>query len=211
MAQITEITWLPLRADAKDSEASSSLKSLAPEMRSRPGLELSWQGATLERPNSLDNINVWASEEAYRASLSTDLHKQATALVTSLIDTDAAATGAVPYHNLLTLHKPAQTVLVAPVVQITNIFLPSDVDKEAFEAVWEDLVAHMRANPPEGFIAGAHGWGLEEVNGAKVFTALSGWESIESNVKGEGSVSDKFAGVLKFTNVFHVYLTRPLS
>lgn len=124
--------------------------------------------------------------------------------MTSLLDTDAATTGAVPYHNLLTLHKPVETVVVAPVVQITNIFLPSDVDKAAFEAVWEDLVAHMRANPPEGFVAGAHGWGLEEVNGAKVFTALSGWESIELNLKGQATVSDKFAGIQKFSNVFEV-------
>ncbi|KAK4208468.1 putative rieske domain-containing protein [Rhypophila decipiens] len=206
-SQIIEIAWIPLRADAKDSEASASLKTLAPEMRSRPGLESSWQGAPLERPQSLEVVNVWSSHDAYTASRSTPLHEQATKLMTSLIDPDAAAAGAQPYHNLLTLHKPVETVIMAPVAQITNIFLPSDVDKPAFEAAWEELVEHMRANPPEGFIAGAHGWGLEEVNGAKVFTAMSGWESIELNLKGQAAVSDKFEGIQKFSNVFEVHHT----
>ncbi|KAM7187799.1 putative rieske domain containing protein [Rhypophila sp. PSN 637] len=202
-SQITEIAWIPLRADAKDSEASASLKTLGPEMRSRPGLVSSWQGAPLERPQSLEVVNGMAST----LSRSTPLHQQATKLMTLLIDPDAAAAGAQPYHNLLTLHKPVETVIIAPVVQITNIFLPSDVDKAAFEAAWEQLVEHMRANPPGGFIAGAHGWGLEEVNGAKVFTAMSGWESIELNLKGQAAVSDKFEGIRKFSNVFEVHHT----
>ena len=129
-------------------------------------------------------------------------HAEITKLMKSLIDTSNPAVQT--FHNTVILHKPIETVIVAPVVQITNIFLPANVDKAAFDVAWEGLVSHMRANPPDGFVAGAHGWGLEEINGAKVFTALSGWESVEKNAAGQAAVADKFGAISKFSNVFDV-------
>jgi len=57
MSRITEITWVPLTPDAKDSDAAASLKKLGPEMAARPGLEGSWHGAPFERPQSAEVIN----------------------------------------------------------------------------------------------------------------------------------------------------------
>ena len=56
MFPITEITWVPLIADAATSEAATTLKNIAPQMSARPGLEGSWHGASVERPQSAEII-----------------------------------------------------------------------------------------------------------------------------------------------------------
>ncbi|KAK3312279.1 hypothetical protein B0H66DRAFT_632899 [Apodospora peruviana] len=205
MSQITEVAWLPLKPDSKDSDAAAALKKIGPDLRAQPGLDGSWHGATIERPQSAEFVSVWASEEAYKQAQGSSIRAEAGKLMQELIDTSDPAVK--PYHNAFTLHKPFDTVVVAPVVQVTSIFLPAGVDRAAFEAAWEAIVSHLRQNPPDGFVAGAHGWGLEEVNGAKVFGAFSGWESVEKNAAGQAGIADKFGEILKFTNVFEVHHT----
>jgi len=57
MPEITEIAFFPWKADAKDSDAAATLKSLRPQLQSRPGLLSSWYGAPLERPQSAEFVN----------------------------------------------------------------------------------------------------------------------------------------------------------
>jgi len=42
------------------------------------------------------------------------------------------------------------------------------------------------------------------VNGAKVFAAASGWESIEKRIAAHGAIAEKFAEVQKFSSVVEV-------
>lgn len=61
----------------------------------------------------------------------------------------------------------------------------------AFEAEWAKLVGG--ASPPtgEGFVAGAHGWGTEEVGGNKHFFVVTGWESVAKAEANKASSAEK--------------------
>jgi len=80
----------------------------------------------------------------------------------------------------------------------------------AFKAAFDNVVSGVYTSPPEGFVVGASGWALDEINGAKVFLALSGWESIEKRLAAHGAISERFAEVQKFTNVVEVVCSLPL-
>ncbi|KAK5652224.1 hypothetical protein OQA88_10721 [Cercophora sp. LCS_1] len=205
MPQITEIAWFPLRSGHETTEAGAALRNLAPQLRAQPGLVSAWHGNPLERPQSGEFVNVWDSEESYKASESSPLKAQATKLVGELLD--ASEPSLKPYHNAVPFSKPFETVAAAPVVQVSSFFLPADVDKAAFEAAFDSVLKAVYGNPPDGFVVGAHGWALESVNGAKVFATISGWQSIEKRVAAHAGIAEKFAEIQKFTNVVEVHHT----
>ena len=65
----------------------------------------------------------------------------------------------------------------------------------------------MYASPPEGFVTGTNGWALETVNGAAVFVAASGWESLERRLEAHERVKGTFGEVEAFTKVVEVHHT----
>ncbi|KAK3361314.1 hypothetical protein B0T24DRAFT_671554 [Lasiosphaeria ovina] len=213
MPQITELAWFPLKEGARDSDAWATLKKLGPDLRAQPGLEASWHGAPLERPQSSEIVNVWASSDAYTASKSSPLHAAAAKLMVELVDASSDPAAPKPYHNAVVFDAPFAAVAAAPLVQMSSVFLPLDIDAPAFEAAWASVVASLRENgPPDGFVAGVHGWALEAVHGipkfpagAKVFVTASGWESLEKNVAAHVGVADKFAEVQRFSDVFEAH------
>lgn len=205
MPQITEFAWFPLKAGTESSPATAALKKLGPKLQSQPGLVNSWHGAPLERAQSAEFVNVWESEEAYKASQASSLHAEAGDLIGELVDKSDPAVK--PYHNAIPFDKPFEKVAAAPIVQLSSIFLPVDVDKAAFQAAFDGVLTHLYSSPPDGFVLGAHGWALEEVNGAKVFATASGWESIEKRLAAHAKISEKFAEIQKFTNVVEVHHT----
>ncbi|KAK4443643.1 putative rieske domain-containing protein [Podospora aff. communis PSN243] len=205
MPEITEIAWFPWKADAQDLPANAELKALGPELSARPGLVASWFGHPFERPQSGEFINVWESEDAYRANQSSPLYTRLKSLSSALIDTSDP--NVIPYHNAIPFSKPFSAVAAAPVVQLSSIFLPADVDKAAFEAAFDKVLESIYGSPPDGFVVGTHGWALEEVKGAKVFATASGWESIEKRLAAHAGISEKFAEVQKYSNVVEVHHT----
>ena len=78
MPQITEFAWFPLKAGTENSEAAASLKKLSPQLHSQPGLEGSWQGAPLERPQSAEIVNgiITLPSEYLRSNLTKDLTRR---------------------------------------------------------------------------------------------------------------------------------------
>jgi hypothetical protein len=60
MSQITELAWIPVKADAENSDAAQAMKNLGPQMLSQPGLEASYHGRPAEMPNSVDFVNGMA-------------------------------------------------------------------------------------------------------------------------------------------------------
>ncbi|KAK0620606.1 hypothetical protein B0T14DRAFT_567348 [Immersiella caudata] len=205
MPEITEIAWFPWKADAKDSPENAELKALGPELQARPGLVASWFGHPLERPQSGEFINLWESESAYQSNQSSPLYTRLKSLSSALID--GSDPNVTPYHNAIAFSKPFAAVAAAPIVQLSSIFLPSDVDKAAFEAAFDKVLQHLYSSPPDGFVVGTHGWALEEVKGAKVFAAASGWESIEKRLAAHEGIAERFAEVQKFSNVVEVHHT----
>ncbi|KAK1832543.1 hypothetical protein QBC39DRAFT_68353 [Podospora conica] len=205
MPLITELSWLPFKPGTESSDAATALKDLGPQLASQPGLEGHWRGAPLERPNSLEFVNVWNSEQAYQTSQSSPLHSEATALIQQLVDTSNPLIK--PYHNAVPFDKPFAEVAVAPLVQLSSFFLPADVNRSAFEAAFKNVLAPLYANPPEGFVTGTNGWALETVNGAAVFVAASGWESLEKRLEAHERVKGTFGEVEAFTKVVEVHHT----
>jgi len=205
MPEITEIAWFPWKPDARESATAAQLKDLGPELRSRPGLLGSWHGAPLERPQSAEFVNLWDSEASYQANQTSEIYARLKSISAALIDTSDPAVK--PYHNAIAFSKPFEAVAAVPIVQVSSLFLPADVDKAAFEAAFDNVLAHLYGSPPDGFVVGTHGWALEEVNGCKVFAAASGWETIEKRLTAHAGIAERFEEVQKFTSVVEVHHT----
>lgn len=225
MPLITEISWLPFKPNTESTAAATALADLGPQLASQPGLVSHWRGAPLERPNSLEFINgpspspphqpptnprapptVWTSEQAYRTSHTSPLHTTATTLLDPLIDTTNPLIK--PYHNAIPFDKPFSDVAAAaPLVQLSSFFLPADVDRQAFETAFKNVLARVYADPPAGFVTGTNGWALEAVGGAAVFVAASGWESLERRVEAHERLRGMFGEVEGFTKVVEVHHT----
>ncbi|KAK1758921.1 hypothetical protein QBC47DRAFT_356831 [Echria macrotheca] len=205
MPYITEFAWFPVKADADGSEAAVAFKNLRPELYSQPGMQGAWSGAPLEKPQSREFVNSWDSEANYITSQDSPIHTQAKKLMGQLIDRSDPAVK--PYHNAVALSKPFEVVAAAPVVQVSSFFLPADVDKAAFEAAFNKVLSQVYDSPPDGYVVGANGWALEDVNGAKVFATVTGWESVEKRMAAHAAMADKFGEVQKFTTVVEVHHT----
>lgn len=115
-----------------------------------------------------------------------------------------------PVHNLFTLDGDFAKVAESPVVQIAATIVPTSVSSSDFEAAFNDVVKASGA--PDGFVAGAHGWGAQEIDHpkagkSKVFLATSGWAS-EDKAKAASSGAQKtFEPLKKFTEHHHVRTT----
>ncbi|KAK3934055.1 hypothetical protein QBC46DRAFT_90710 [Diplogelasinospora grovesii] len=218
MPEVTEIAWMPLKADAKDHEATAALKALGPEMLAQPGLLSSWHGLPIEKPSSVEVVNVWDSEASYTTSQSSPLHAKSKDLIKQVIDTSDPAVH--PYHNTILFDKPFDKVASAPVVQMTAIFLPAATDKAEFETAFEGVLDLLRGNMPAGFVIGTHGWATNEIEHhpkiggkAKVFVSASGWESLEkitaahAGAGGAGGIADKFKDLERFGGVHDAHHT----
>lgn len=95
--------------------------------------------------------------------------------------------------------------------QIAATFVPTSVSSADFEAAFNEVLKAGGA-PPDGFIAGAHGWGLEEIDHpeagkSKVFLATSGWASDEKAKAASAGAEKTFEPLKKFTEHHHVRTT----
>lgn len=111
-----------------------------------------------------------------------------------------------PVHNLFTLHGDFVKAAESPVTQFAATFVPP-ASAADFEATFNEVV--KAGGQPDGFIAGAHGWGAEEIEHpkagkVKVFLAASGWASDEK-AKAAGAGGQKtFEPLRKFAEHHHV-------
>jgi hypothetical protein len=111
-----------------------------------------------------------------------------------------------PYHNAVAFNKPFETIGGAPVVEMTAIFLPTDIDKSAFEAAWGNAISDT-SKIPEGFLGGCSGWAMDDVEGhpkmpkAKLFLVSTGWESMERATAAVEKSKDNFKELAKFSEV----------
>ena len=95
--------------------------------------------------------------------------------------------------------------------QIASTFVPSSVNPADFEAAFNEAVKSGGA-PPDGFIAGAHGWGAEEIDHpkggkVKVFLATTGWASDDKAKAASAGGEKVFESLKKFTEHHHVRTT----
>lgn len=100
----------------------------------------------------------------------------------------------------------------SPVIQQTFIFLPTTVVKADFDTAWAAAIKGFKDAPLDGWKAGAHGWGSEEIEHkeagkSKVFLAISGWESHEKALAASEKAQGNFAGLEKFGQTFHIRYT----
>lgn len=125
-----------------------------------------------------------------------------------------------PHRVAVIFKTPFSAVADAPVVTMSALFLPTDVNVTALEKAF--AAAAGGGGQPDGFIAGVNGWVTEDVvdhpkmqgKKAKVFIAASGWESLEKNKLAQEASADRFKEELgKFTDVwdlvgsYHHYAT----
>jgi hypothetical protein len=150
---------------------------------------------------------VWESEQAYKDGYEASSKSEAAQLIQSMVDTSNPALK--PYHNCVTFNQPFEKVASAPVTSMVAVFLPSDADTAAFTAAWEAIASGLASAVPDGFVAGAHGWAADEIEGhpkmdgkkAKVFVTATGWESIEKEKAASAGLAEKFAELKKFSEI----------
>ena len=93
--------------------------------------------------------------------------------------------------------------------QIAATFVPP-ASAADFEAAFNEVV--KAGGAPDGFIAGAHGWGAEEIDHpkagkSKVFLATSGWESTDKAKAAGAGAQKTFEPLKKFAEHHHVRTT----
>lgn len=95
--------------------------------------------------------------------------------------------------------------------QIAVTFVPTSVSTADFEAAFNEALKAGGA-PPDGFIAGAHGWGLEEADHpeagkSKVFLSASGWASDDKAKAASAGAQKTFEPLKKLAEHHHVRTT----
>lgn len=95
--------------------------------------------------------------------------------------------------------------------QIAATSVPTSVNPADFEAAFNEVLKAGGA-PPDGFVAEAHGWGMEEIDHpkvgkAKVFLATSGWASVDKAKAASSGAEKAFEPLKKFTEHHHVRTT----
>jgi hypothetical protein len=158
-----------------------------------------------------DSPQVWNSEAEWKASQGNAIHEKVVAVFKELVDTsDPTVKG---YHNAFKFNNNFDTIVKAPVVALTAALLPASADAAAFEATWNSILSEHRSSAPEGFVAGAHAFAINDVEAhpthgdVKVFCAISGWESVEKNEAARQGMVSKFGELRKFTDVIITHHT----
>ncbi|KAI3398488.1 hypothetical protein diail_9170 [Diaporthe ilicicola] len=210
MSTTVTIAWIPIKKDAESSTAVANLKGLKEEKLATPGLEHAYHGKGTDpnEPAGLEIVDVWSSADAAKAAAASPHAAEVKKLFEEILDKSNPE--AQPVHNLFTLDGDFAKVAESPVVQIAATFVPTSVSSSDFEAAFNDVV--KAGGPPDGFLAGAHGWGAQEIDHpkagkSKVFLATSGWAS-EDKAKAASSGAQKmFEPLKKFTEHHHVRTT----
>lgn len=147
---------------------------------------------------------MWSSPDAAKAAASSPQAAEVKKLFDEILDKSNPEVR--PVHNIFTLHGDFVKAAESPVTQFAATFVPP-ASAADFEATFNEVV--KAGGQPDGFIAGAHGWGAEEIEHpkagkVKVFLAASGWASDEK-AKAAGAGGQKiFEPLKKFAEHHHV-------
>lgn len=150
---------------------------------------------------------MWSSLDAAKAAAASPEAVAAKAAFGDLVDTSNPKHQ--PYHNIITFDKDFAPVAESPVVHLTALFLPADVNVADFEATWKNSV--KGSDGIEGLIAGAAGWGQDDVDfpdgKKKVFLATAGWKSVDAAKAVADKAKDDFKELAAFTQHHQVRFT----
>ncbi|KAK2604857.1 hypothetical protein N8I77_007753 [Diaporthe amygdali] len=210
MSTTVTIAWLPVKKDAESSTAVASLKGLKDAKLATPGLEHAYHGKGTDpnEPPAVEIIDIWSSADAAKAAASSSHAAEVKKLFEEILDKSNPEVR--PVHNLFTLNGDFVKVAESPVVQIAATIVPTSVSASDFEAAFNDVV--KAGGAPDGFVAGAHGWGAEEIDHpkagkSKVFLATSGWTSEDKANAARSGAEKTFEPLKKFTEHHHVRTT----
>ncbi|KAG8165838.1 hypothetical protein KVR01_004390 [Diaporthe batatas] len=209
MSTTVTIAWIPIIKDAESSSALAELKALKDQKLAVAGLEHAYHGAATDpnEPKAIEIVDVWSSPDAAKAAAESPQAAAMKKLLEEILDKSNPE--ARPVHNLFTLTGDFVKVAEAPVTQFAVTFVPP-ASATDFEAAFNEVV--KACGSPDGFVAGAHGWGAEEVDHpkagkVKAFLSTSGWVSEEKAKAGGAGAQKTFEPLRKFTDHHHLRTT----
>lgn len=142
---------------------------------------------------------MWSSLETAKAAEASSDADEAKGVFMELLDTTAEHK---PYHNIIVFNKDFAPVAESPIVHLTAVFLPLDVNVAEFDAAWVECVKGWGG--AEGWVAGAAGWGQDDVDvpklgKQKVFLLSAGWTSVDAAQAATEKAKESFKTIEKFS------------
>ncbi|CAN8096697.1 unnamed protein product [Discula destructiva] len=178
MPSIVLHAWVPLKKDFESSPAAQVIKEAMPKALASANLVHAYRGKGIDpnEPPASELISIFDSVASVSAGRDTEEGKAMQAAYREVADTSNPAVK--PMHNVFEFDNDFAAVAAAPAVTLTGFFVPV-AQIAAFDAEWAKT--KEGATAPDGIVATAQGWALEEVDmpdgKGKIFMVSVGWDS----------------------------------